>query len=165
MTAHRRENLGEPIINICRAVREIASRHKDDVVFVYPVHLNPHIQQPVNSLLWDIENVILTEPLDYLPFVHLMKKAYFILTDSGGLQEEAPSLGKPVLVLRQTTERPEGVKAGCVKVIGTDFSKIVLEINDLLKNKTKYTAMSKAVNPYGDGKASQRIIKRIMKLT
>jgi len=163
MTAHRRENFGEPIKNICQAVKEIASKYKDEVDFVYPVHLNPNIQDCVKSTLGAIENIKLIEPLDYHEFVHLMKKAYFMLTDSGGLQEEAPSLGKPVLVLRQTTERPEGVEAGCVEVIGTDVGHIVTKISELLDNKAKYEQMAKAVNPYGDGKASQRIVQRFLR--
>lgn len=165
MTAHRRENFDEPIRNICQAIKEVASRYGDQVVFVYPVHLNPNIQRPVNDILRELGNVILTSPMEYLPFVHLMKKAYFILTDSGGLQEEAPSLGKPVLVMRQTTERPEGVAAGCVELIGTKKANIIARIEELLENRDKYTKMSRSVNPYGDGRASQRIAERLLKET
>lgn len=162
MTAHRRENFGEPIQDICQAVKEIASKYKDEIDFVYPVHLNPNIYDCVQSTLGEIDNIKLTKPLDYHEFVYLMKKAYFILTDSGGLQEEAPSLGKPVLVLRQTTERPEGVEAGCVEVIGTDVAHVVKSISELLDNDTKYEQMAQAVNPYGDGKASERIVARLL---
>ena len=163
VTAHRRENFGQPIENICHAIKNIADRLDQEIMFVYPVHLNPNIQKPVYSLLGGSENILLTEPQEYLPFVHLMKRAYFILTDSGGLQEEAPSLGKPVLVLRQTTERPEGVESGCVEIVGTDIDHMQKSISELLDNKTKYERMAQAVNPYGDGKASQRIIARLFK--
>lgn len=163
MTAHRRENIGEPIIQICRAVRELATRHSKDVLFIYPVHLNPNILGPVHALLSGVNNVILTEPLEYLPLVHLMKKSYIVLTDSGGLQEEAPTFGKPVLVLRETTERPEGVKAGCVEVIGTDTKRIIKKVTELLKDKKKYRLMARAKNPYGDGTASRKIVRRLIK--
>ncbi len=164
VTAHRRENIGQPILNICQGIKHIALKYKSKVCFVYPVHLNPNIRKPVYEHLQRMDNVILTEPLEYLPFVHLMKKSYFILTDSGGLQEEAPSLGKPVLVLRKTTERPEGIKAGCVGVVGTDKSKIINEIEKLLKNPKHYKRMAHTKNPYGDGKASQRIVTWFKKL-
>ncbi len=163
MTAHRRENVGEPIINICRAVKELALRYPKELLFIYPVHLNPKIKEPVHALLSGLENVILTAPMEYLPLVHLMKRSHFILTDSGGLQEEAPALGKPVLVLRETTERPEGVKAGCVEVIGTETKAIVKAVETLLKDKKKYARMSKAKNPYGDGTASRKIAARLGK--
>ena len=163
VTAHRRENAGEPILNICAAMKEIAVRFKDEVTFIYPVHLNPNIKVPVNKMLQGIDNIILTAPMDYLPFVHLMKRSYFVLTDSGGLQEEAPSIGKPVLVMRETTERPEGVAAGCVEVIGTETSMVVQKINELLEDKQKYERMSKAVNPYGDGQASKKILQRLLR--
>ena len=163
MTAHRRENFGQDIINICKAVKEIVQKFEDEVYFVYPVHLNPNVQNPVRSMLSGIDNVLLTEPLEYLPFVHLMKKAYLVLTDSGGLQEEAPSLGKPVLVMRETTERPEGVQAGCVEVIGTDTQRIVRKVTQRLENKRKYQRMAKAKNPYGNGTAAQKIVKRMLK--
>ena len=162
VTAHRRENTGEPILNICAAMKEIAVRFKNEVTFVYPVHLNPNIKVPVNKMLQGVDNIILTAPMDYLPFVHLMKHSYFVLTDSGGLQEEAPSLGKPVLVMRETTERPEGVAAGCVEVIGTEKSMVVQKVAELLQDEGKYTRMAKAINPYGDGKASQRIVQRFL---
>lgn len=162
VTAHRRENMGNPILNICAAMKEIALRFKDEVIFVYPVHLNPNIKVPVNNVLRGVDNIVLTQPLDYLPFVHLMKRSYFILTDSGGLQEEAPSLGKPVLVMRETTERPEGVAAGCVEVIGTDKTRVVQKVVELLEDKRKYERMAKAVNPYGDGQASQKIVQRVL---
>lgn len=165
VTAHRRENTGEPILNICAAMKEIALRFKDAITFVYPVHLNPNIKIPVNKVLRGVDNIILTEPMDYLPFVHLMKRSYFILTDSGGLQEEAPSLGKPVLVMRETTERPEGVAAGCVEVIGTEKVGIVARVEELLNNQAKYTKMSQARNPYGDGQASQKIVNFLMKVS
>jgi UDP-N-acetylglucosamine 2-epimerase (non-hydrolysing) len=163
VTAHRRENMGEPIINICRALKEVALKYKNQLTFVYPVHLNPNIKEPVHSILRGVRNIVLTEPLEYLPFVHLMKRSYFIITDSGGLQEEAPSLGKPVLVLRETTERPEGVAAGCVDVIGTQKARIVKKIVELLENKKKYLAMSKARNPYGDGRAAVKTANRLLK--
>src|SRR3989338_8724727 len=163
VTAHRREHMGEPILNICAAMKEIAVRFNGEITFVYPVHLNPNIKVPVNKVLQGVDNIILTAPMDYLPFVHLMKRSYFVLTDSGGLQEEAPSLGKPVLVMRETTERPEGVAAGCVEVIGTEKANIVAGVEDLLKNQEKYTKMSAVKNPYGDGKASQRIVNFLMK--
>jgi len=162
LTAHRRENFGQPLRNICHAVRSLAAQYADEVCFVYPVHLNPNVQEPVRSLLGGIENVLLTEPLDYLPFVQLIKKAHLILTDSGGLQEEGPSLGKPVLVLRQTTERPEGVAAGTVELVGTEISDIVGSVTRLLEDREKYRRMSTAVNPYGDGTASQRIVARLL---
>lgn len=163
VTAHRRENFGKPIMNICMAIKRIALDFSDKVCFVYPVHLNPYIQKPVYAILGNIENVLLTAPLDYLSLVHLMKKSHFILTDSGGMQEEAPSLGKPVLVLRKTTERPEGVKAGCVEVIGTETRQIISTVRKLLENKVKYRKMSRASNPYGDGSASKRIVNRLLK--
>ncbi len=162
VTAHRRENAGEPILNICAAMKEIGLRFKDEITFVYPVHLNPNIKVPVNKMLQGVDNIILTAPMDYLPFVHLMKQSYFVLTDSGGLQEEAPSLGKPVLVMRETTERPEGVTAGCVEVIGTQTSMIIQKISELIEDKKKYARMAKAVNPYGDGQASKKIIERLL---
>jgi UDP-N-acetylglucosamine 2-epimerase (non-hydrolysing) len=157
VTAHRRESFGPPFINICKAIREVALRFPDKVNFVYPVHLNPNVQKPVYSLLKGLDNVLLTEPLEYAFFVQLMKRSYFILTDSGGIQEEAPSLGKPVLVIRETTERPEAVKAGVVKIIGTGYENIVKETVRLLMSRAMYRRMSKSINPYGDGKASLRI--------
>ena len=162
VTAHRRENFGQPLINICKAIKEIVLR-QPDVYIVYPVHLNPNIHKPVYSTLDGIENVLLTEPLDYEPFVQLMKRSYLILTDSGGLQEEAPSLGKPVLVLREVTERPEAVEAGTAQIVGTSSERIIEKTRELLDDEREYQRMSKAVNPYGDGKASERIVARLLK--
>ncbi len=156
ITGHRRENFGEGFEHVCRAVKELALRYTD-VQWIYPVHLNPNVQEPVKRILGDLTNVNLIAPIDYPAFIYLMQKSYFILTDSGGVQEEAPSLGKPVLVLRNTTERPEAVEAGTVKLIGTDFHSIVSAIKMLLDNPEDYTRMSKAINPYGDGKAGKRI--------
>ncbi|MFT4907881.1 MAG: UDP-N-acetylglucosamine 2-epimerase (non-hydrolyzing) [Oleispira sp.] len=155
VTGHRRENFGDGFLNICQALKDIAQR--DDVQVVYPVHLNPNVQKPVNDLLKDEPNVHLIDPQDYLPFVYLMKQSHIILTDSGGVQEEAPSLGKPVLVMRDTTERPEAVAAGTVKLVGTNAEIIKNSVIELLDNKQLYKAMSIAHNPYGDGKASQYI--------
>ena len=160
VTAHRRENFGQPIENICFALSELARR--DDVEIVYPVHLNPNVQEPVNRILKSMAHITLLPPLDYLPMVHLMKHATLILSDSGGLQEEAPSLGVPVLVLRETTERPEGVKAGTLKLVGTDPSQIVFEATRLLDDPTTYAHMAKATNPYGDGHAAERIVDALM---
>ncbi|MBC7201553.1 MAG: UDP-N-acetylglucosamine 2-epimerase (non-hydrolyzing) [Pseudomonas balearica] len=156
VTGHRRESFGRGFERICQALLETAKQHPD-VDFVYPVHLNPQVQEPVNRLLAGVDNIYLIEPLDYLPFVYLMSQAHIILTDSGGIQEEAPSLGKPVLVMRDTTERPEAVSAGTVKLVGTDVTKIVGELHSLLIDKNAYQSMSFAHNPYGDGKACQRI--------
>lgn len=156
VTGHRRENFGNSFENICNAIKEIAQRN--DVEVVYPMHLNPNVREPVTRILLGLDNVHLIEPLDYLPFVALMKKATIILTDSGGIQEEAPSLGKPVLVMRDTTERPEAVEAGTVKLVGTNQNNIVNELTRLLDDSDLYSKMSHAHNPYGDGKASQRII-------
>ncbi len=156
MTAHRRENWGEPIRDICLAVKEIVRRNPD-VTVVYAVHKNPIVRDTVYPELDGLERVILIEPPDYVPFVHLMKASYLILTDSGGLQEEAPSLGKPVLVLRKTTERPEGVGSGNLKLVGTDVETIVRETQKLLSDDKAYEAMAKVENPYGDGHAAERI--------
>ena len=161
VTAHRRENHGAPLHNICAALREIAEC-RPDVHIVYPVHLNPNVQTVVRGLLGKITNITLLEPLEYLPLVQLLKQSYLVITDSGGIQEEAPGLGKPVLVLREVTERPEGVTAGTVKLVGTDKEKIVQETMILLENKTAYEKMSQAVNPYGDGKASERIVQHLL---
>lgn len=157
VTAHRRENFGMPIHTICRALRMIADSYRNDVQIVYPVHLNPNIQKPVYELLEGVENIILTKPLDYLSFVGLMKRCHIVLTDSGGLQEEAPSFGKPVLVLRNVTERPEGIRAKAAKLVGTDARCIYNETSQLLLNQKAYREMSSAVNPYGDGRAAERI--------
>lgn len=156
VTGHRRESFGGGFENICNALKEIATTFEDAEI-VYPVHLNPNVQEPVNRLLATQHNIHLIPPLDYLPFVYLMNKSYLILTDSGGIQEEAPSLGKPVLVMRDTTERPEAVTAGTVKLVGTDSSKIVKEATLLLSDETYYQSMSDAHNPYGDGLACKRI--------
>jgi UDP-N-acetylglucosamine 2-epimerase (non-hydrolysing) len=161
VTAHRRENFGPPLREICGALREIAARFPD-VHLVYPVHLNPNVQQVVRTSLRDVPNISLLEPLDYLPLVQLMKASYLVLTDSGGLQEEAPGLGKPVLVLRGVTERPEGVQAGTVKLAGTDKDRIVRETARLLEDAAEYERMARAVNPYGDGHASQRIVESLL---
>lgn len=157
VTGHRRESFGEGFERICKALVEIAQEFPD-VDIVYPVHLNPNVREPVNRLLSAIDNVHLIEPLDYLPFVYLMDRSYLILTDSGGVQEEAPSLGKPVLVMRDTTERPEAVEAGTVRLVGTEVSAITENIKALLRDKEAYEQMSFAHNPYGDGKACARIV-------
>jgi len=160
VTGHRRESFGQGFENICMALRELADR--DDVEIVYPVHLNPNVQEPVGRILGDCPKVHLISPLDYLPFVYLMKRCDLILTDSGGIQEEAPSLGKPVLVMRDTTERPEGLQVGAVRLVGTDTGKIVSETLRLLDSETEYQTMAKAGNPYGDGLAAKRIVQRIL---
>jgi len=160
VTAHRRENFGQPLENICHAIQNLASR--EDVEIVYPVHLNPNVQEPVNRFLKDVKHITLLPPLDYLPLVHLMKHANLILTDSGGIQEEAPAFGIPVLVMRETTERPEGVSAGTLKLVGTDPDRIVVEANRLLDDPAEYAKMSKASNPYGDGHAAQRIVEALL---
>lgn len=156
ITEHRRENFGEGFFNICAAIKQIASS-RSDFDIVYPVHLNPNVQKPVFEILSGLNNVFLISPLDYLPFVYLMQHSYLIITDSGGIQEEAPSLGKPVLVTRNTTERPEAINAGTVKLVGTDINAIIDNVNILLENSVVYEQMTKAINPYGDGKASKRI--------
>ena len=159
VTGHRRENFGDGFENICQALAAIARR--DEVQIVYPVHLNPNVQEPVRRHLSGLDNVHLIEPQDYLPFVFLMQQAHIILTDSGGVQEEAPSLGKPVLVMRNTTERPEAVDAGTVRLVGTDKTHIVEEVGRLLDDLTAYARMSEAHNPYGDGRACERITQAI----
>ena len=160
VTAHRRENFGEPMDEICRALLELAGR--GDVEIVYPVHLNPNVQEPVNRLLAGREHITLLPPLDYLPLVHFMKHASLILTDSGGIQEEAPAFGIPTLVLRDVTERPEGVEAGTLKLVGTDSRTIVQEADLLLDDKSAYSQMAKAANPYGDGHAAEKIIQALL---
>lgn len=160
VTAHRRENFGQPLENICYALRELAACQ--GVEIVYPVHLNPNVQRPVNRILGRVPHVTLLPPLDYRPMVHLMKHAKLILTDSGGLQEEAPSLGIPVLVMRETTERPEGVEAGTLKLIGTETSNIVREAKRLLDDPAAYAEMARAANPYGDGHAAERIVEALI---
>ncbi|MEJ2706559.1 MAG: UDP-N-acetylglucosamine 2-epimerase (non-hydrolyzing) [Anaerolineales bacterium] len=161
ITAHRRENFGAPLENICRALRSLAGAYPQ-VRFVYPVHLNPNVQEPVYRLLGEVENISLLPPLDYLPLVHLMKRAALLLTDSGGLQEEAPGLGVPVLVLRAVTERPEGVQAGTVRLVGTDAQRIVAETRRLLDDPQAHAEMAQAVNPYGDGHAAERIVRALL---
>ncbi|WP_417884431.1 non-hydrolyzing UDP-N-acetylglucosamine 2-epimerase [Vibrio rumoiensis] len=160
ITGHRRESFGGGFERICQAVSELAEKFSD-VDFVYPVHLNPNVREPVNRFLSGQDNIFLIEPEDYLPFVYLMDRSDIILTDSGGIQEEAPSLGKPVLVMRDTTERPEAVHAGTVKLVGTDIQKIVTEVSTLLTDELSYKKMSIAHNPYGDGMASKRITDAI----
>lgn len=161
VTGHRRESFGDGFERICHALIEVAQQHPE-VDIVYPVHLNPNVREPVNRLLNGIGNIHLIAPLDYLPFVHMMSRSHIILTDSGGIQEEAPSLGKPVLVMRDTTERPEAVSAGTVKLVGTNTVDIVRELNRLLLDKGAYQAMSYAHNPYGDGNACQRILEALI---
>ena len=163
VTGHRRENFGDGFLQICRALAQLALR--PDVQIIYPVHLNPQVQAPVNSLLQDLDNVHLIAPQDYLPFVYLLKRAYLVLTDSGGIQEEAPTLGKPVLVMRETTERPEAVAAGTAKLVGTDAELIINEVTHLLENDTAYQAMAQASNPYGNGQSAQQIVKIIRQWT
>lgn len=157
VTGHRRENFGEGFTNICKALKKIADNNHD-VDIVYPVHLNPNVQKPVKNILSNSKNIYLIDPLSYENFIYLMSRSYFIITDSGGIQEEAPSLGKPVLVLRNTTERPEAVEAGTVKLVGTNFEAIVNESQKFLDDEKEYKKMSKAHNPYGDGSASKRIV-------
>ena len=161
VTGHRRESFGEPFMRFCEALRQVATLH-DDVQLVYPVHLNPNVQEPVHAVLGEQSNVHLIEPQDYLPFVYLMSKAYLIITDSGGIQEEAPALGKPVLVTRETTERPEAVRAGTARLVGTDTARIVAEVHALLTSREQYDAMAHATNPYGDGHASERIVEALL---
>jgi len=161
VTGHRRENFGSKFEAICNSLLKIAER--DDIEIIYPVHMNPNVFEPVNRLLANNPSIHLIEPLDYLPFVYLMYRAHLVITDSGGIQEEAPSLGKPVLVMRDLTERPEAVHAGTVRLVGTNTAKIVSETIKLLDDQAHYDNMSKAHNPYGDGHASQRIIKELLK--
>lgn len=160
ITGHRRENFGEGFLHICKAIRELASQYPD-IDIVYPVHLNPNVQKPVYELLSGLDNVFLISPLDYLPFIYAMQHSILLLTDSGGVQEEAPSLGKPVLVMRNTTERPEAVEAGTVKLVGTDAETIVGNVVELLRNKELYKRMSETHNPYGDGQACERIVNAL----
>jgi UDP-N-acetylglucosamine 2-epimerase (non-hydrolysing) len=162
VTAHRRESFGRPLQGICAALREIAERGRDELHLVYPVHLNPNVHEPVHRLLGDMPNISLIPPLDYLSIVHVMKHSVLILTDSGGIQEEAPSLGVPVMVLRQVTERPEGVEAGTARVVGTDPDRIFGETLGLLADHQAYQEMAQAVNPYGDGHAAKRIVGRLL---
>lgn len=158
VTSHRRENFGEKLKNICEALKEIACLYPE-VTIVYPVHLNPNVRNPVRQILSEVRNVILVEPLDYPHLIYLLSKAYLVLTDSGGLQEESPALGKPVLVMREVTERPEGVRLGCARVVGVQKERIVTETRRLLEDISEYEKMSHVRTPYGDGKASQRIAR------
>ena len=164
ITGHRRENFGDGFINMCTAIKDLTNRYPD-VDFVYPMHLNPNVRKPIHEVfgenLTGLSNMFFIEPLEYLSFVYLMEKSTIVLTDSGGIQEEAPGLGKPVLVMRDTTERPEALDAGTVKLVGTNYDKIVNEVSVLLDNPAAYEKMSKAVNPYGDGKACGRIVERL----
>jgi len=162
ITAHRRENFGEPIESICSAIRTLANKYSRDTHFVYPVHLNPQIQEPVNRLLSGLPNLTLLAPVDYLPMVHLLKAATVVLTDSGGIQEEATGLGKPTLVLREKTERPEGVSAGVLKLVGTNTDMIITETSRLLDDPTAWAKMAHAANPFGDGHAAERIVQAIL---
>ena len=167
ITGHRRENFGEGFINMCTAIKDLTHKYPD-VDFVYPMHLNPNVRKPIHKVfgedLSNLGNMFFIEPLEYLEFVYLMEKSSVVLTDSGGIQEEAPGLGKPVLVMRDTTERPEALNAGTVKLVGTDYKKIVKEVSELLESTVAYTKMSKAVNPYGDGKACGRIVNCLDRL-
>lgn len=163
VTGHRRESFGKIFEQICLAIRDLVSLHAD-ICVVYPVHLNPNVKEPVHRILGNTDRIHLIEPLPYTPFVWLMDHAYIILTDSGGIQEEAPSLGKPVLVMREVTERPEGIDAGCVALVGTDKNKIVESVSNLLRNEEMYKTMSKAKNPYGDGNASGRVVKYLLQV-
>lgn len=165
ITGHRRENFGDGFINMCTAIKDLTKKYPD-VDFVYPMHLNPNVRKPIHEVfgenLSDLGNMFFIEPLEYLSFVYLMEKSTIVLTDSGGIQEEAPGLGKPVLVMRDTTERPEALDAGTVKLVGTDYDKIVNEVSILLDDASAYERMSKAVNPYGDGKACGRIVNKFV---
>jgi len=161
VTAHRRESFGGPFESICQGLKQLALKFKDEIILVYPVHRNPNVRKVVNTFLSDIDNVMLIDPLDYMPLVHLMKKSYMVLTDSGGLQEEAPSLDKPVLVMRKVTERQEGVAAGTLKLVGMDSQNIVAGASVLIEDSNAYQAMASKVNPYGDGTASIKIVQRI----
>ena len=164
ITGHRRENFGEGFISMCTAIKDLTKKYPE-VDFVYPMHLNPNVRKPIHEVfgenLSDLGNIFFIEPLEYLDFVYLMEKSTIVLTDSGGIQEEAPGLGKPVLVMRDTTERPEALEAGTVKLVGTDYNKIVGEVSKLLDDRFYYDQMSKAVNPYGDGMACQKVVKRL----
>ena len=162
ITGHRRENFGDGFINMCTAIRDLKNKYPE-VDFVYPMHLNPNVRKPIHEVFGEdlsyLDNMFFIEPLQYLEFVYLMEKSTIVLTDSGGIQEEAPGLGKPVLVMRDTTERPEALSSGTVHLVGTDYQKIVSEVSTLLDNQAAYDKMSKAVNPYGDGLACSRIVE------
>ncbi len=162
LTSHRRENIGEPMRNIFKAVRDIIEKHQDTEV-VFPIHLNPKVREIANEILSDNERIHIIEPLDYEPFTNLMAKVNIVVTDSGGLQEEAPTLGKPVLVVREETERPEGIEAGTAKLVGTSYEVLYKELDKLLLDKDEYEKMAKAVNPYGDGNASRKIVDVLIK--
>ena len=165
ITGHRRENFGDGFINMCTAIKDLMVKYPD-VDFVYPMHLNPNVRKPIHEVFGEnlsgLKNMFFIEPLEYLSFVYLMEKSSIVLTDSGGIQEEAPGLGKPVLVMRNTTERPEALNAGTVKLVGTDYNKIVNEVSSLIDDKAAYEKMSKAVNPYGDGLACRRIVNALL---
>ena len=165
ITGHRRENFGDGFISMCTAIRDLAQKYPD-VDFVYPMHLNPNVRKPIHQVfgedLNNLGNMFFIEPLQYLEFVYLMEKSSVVLTDSGGIQEEAPGLGKPVLVMRDTTERPEALESGTVHLVGTDYDKIISEVSELLDDVCAYERMSKAVNPYGDGKACERIVATLL---
>lgn len=167
VTGHRRENFGDGFLSLCQAIQTLTQKYPD-VDFVYPMHLNPNVRKPIHEVFGDdlsgLGNMFFIEPLEYLSFVYLMEKSTIVLTDSGGIQEEAPGLGKPVLVMRNTTERPEALEAGTVKLVGTDFNKIVREVSVLLEDKECYERMSKAVNPYGDGHACERIVSKFIQI-
>lgn len=164
ITGHRRENFGDGFVNMCKAIKDLTRKYPD-VDFVYPMHLNPNVRKPIHEVFGEdlsyLSNIFFIEPLEYLSFVYLMEKSNIVLTDSGGIQEEAPGLGKPVLVMRETTERPEAVDAGTVKLVGTDYDRIIQETSNLLEDQEYYCQMSLAVNPYGDGKACQRIVNKL----
>ena len=165
ITGHRRENFGDGFLNICKAIKHLSQKYQD-VDFVYPMHFNPNVRKPIHKIIGknlnNLGNLFFIEPLEYLDFVFLMEKSTIVLTDSGGIQEEAPGLGKPVLVMRDTTERPEALDAGTVKLVGTDYNKIVDNVSLLLEDEKEYDIMSRANNPYGDGKASQRIADALL---
>lgn len=166
ITGHRRENFGEGFVSMCRAIKTLTEKFTD-VDFVYPMHLNPNVRKPIHEVFGEdlsaCGNIFFIEPLEYLSFVYLMEKSYIVLTDSGGIQEEAPGLGKPVLVMRDTTERPEALKAGTVKLVGSDYNKIISEVSSLIEDESAYEKMSRAVNPYGDGMACERIVRELIK--
>jgi UDP-N-acetylglucosamine 2-epimerase (non-hydrolysing) len=162
VTAHRRENFGKPLEDICAAIKFLAIKYKEQYHFLYPVHLNPHVQEPVYQLLSNVSNITLMPPLDYLPMVHLLKMAKLVLTDSGGIQEEAAGLGKPTLVMREVTERPEGVSSGILRLVGTDPKRIISNTIQLLEEEQTYQTMAQANNPFGDGYAAEKIIKAVL---
>ena len=165
ITGHRRENFGDGFISMCRAIKTLTEKYPE-VDFVYPMHLNPNVRKPIHEVFGEdlsgLGNMFFIEPLEYLSFVYLMEKSTIVLTDSGGIQEEAPGLGKPVLVMRDTTERPEALEAGTVKLVGTNYDKIITEVSALIEDREYYDKMSKAVNPYGDGLSSNRIVKYLL---